>query len=150
MSGAKEAALGLLRSRKEAGGSIDWLQQRQEWVQDLAELYALLSEWMGDATSEDLLIVKEDSVVLTEEHLGKYQAPALRIELPDSCVRVRPVGRLIVGAQGRVDLERSPRRVTLLRMGPGDWAVASLDTRRDPPESLTQETFWKAFEALIR
>lgn len=149
MSGAKEEALELLRSRKQAEGPVDWLENRQAWVEDLRGLYSQLSEWLETAVSEELLSVKEDSVVLSEEHLGRYDAPALRIELPDSMVRVRPVGRLIIGAQGRVDLERPPRRVTLLRMEPGSWAVVSLEATRKQPTPLTQEVFWAAFQDLI-
>jgi hypothetical protein len=104
----------------DASGRLDRdhvLRQWQGLVRSLASDVRSWSESHGWR-------VDEKSLTLTEEQLGSYDVPMLIIQLPDRPVFLEPVARLVMGAQGRVDLYSYPSmdRVMLLHNG-REWVV---------------------------
>jgi len=109
-----------LRQQKQdaEGRKVNWARIRESWITDLRELMAQIRAWLKDAVAERLLEVREHEVSLTEDGLGTYTVPALTISAPRSrLIQIVPKARLIVGAEGRVDLESGPNRAKLIHVG---------------------------------
>ncbi len=141
----KEQLLEKLRAEKQAtqaANGVDWDTQRQEWIASINELLTQLKGWMATAVGEGLLSVEDTSHDMTEEHLGTYIAPGLRISTPAGRkVDVRPHARVIIGGLGRVDLVSGPSRSMLIRDESGDWKLAARGGPGLKTAPLTEETF---------
>src|SRR5438045_2892558 len=78
---------------------------RDDWLGELHTLMHSIQIWLRPASSEGLAFVEPIHVHLSEEPVGEYDAPGLKITLPGArVVWVRPGGVLSVGAKGWVDM----------------------------------------------
>jgi hypothetical protein len=105
-----------------AATSLDPSEERQQWVQAVRSFCDDVTAW---STSQDWHVVREE-LSLTEESLGSYTVPTLTIQTRHGTVVVEPVGRLVMGATGRIDLFAYPTlfRVMLLRSPrDGGWRI---------------------------
>ena len=71
------------------------------YIAALKELYAHIRNWLEDTP----ITVQETINDISEENIGTYKAPGLRLmnELDRPIVTIAPVGTQIVGASGRAD-----------------------------------------------
>ncbi len=83
------------------------------WLDQVEELFRDVRAWAeGNGWR-----VTEEPVSVRKEVLGEYRAPRLAVQAPGALIYVEPVGREIIGAEGRVDLYSYPAltRIMLLR-----------------------------------
>jgi hypothetical protein len=104
-----EEKLKKLAEKKAADESIDWNQQREKWLQAIGRLYTDIEHWMQPYVGQQLASTKRGAVELSEDHIGRYTCPTLEINLSGQVYRFLPVGTLIIGAYGRIDIQRRPR-----------------------------------------
>lgn len=71
------------------------------WRRRLRDLYEKIREWSKSHPQE--LYIEEGVVTLREERSGEYEAPCLTLRGGGQSMRFEPVGRWVVGADGRVD-----------------------------------------------
>ena len=86
--------------------AIDWETKKNLWLSKVNELYGHIGLWLGDLTQSGKVSLSTDekrSVV--EEHIGPYTVPVMKIGIGDETIRLDPVGTLIIGASGRVDIK---------------------------------------------
>lgn len=110
---------------------------REKEQQEQLDRPALIAEWQGAVEDllaqirNDLSEYEQDSSIsirlrrirLNEESLGSYEISAMDIQAGRVLVLIQPVGRIVIGAEGRVDIHRQGRpseehRVMLLRIRP--------------------------------
>jgi hypothetical protein len=106
-----------------------------EWQSEVSALLARIREYLSEYEQDGSLTFKERHIRLTEETLGTYNIGGMDIEAGPILIVVRPVGRLVTDAEGRVDMHRQGRpgeehRIMLLRM-PSDGV------NRTPPWLIT-------------
>jgi hypothetical protein len=85
----------------------------------LTQIRSHLSEYEQDGS----LVIKQRGMRLTEENLGAYEISAMDIQAGPILLLVQPVGLMVPGAEGRVDMHRQgrpseERRIMLLLMRP--------------------------------
>jgi len=137
------------KAEKKAEKAIDWDARRSEWLNALRQLIRTLKQWLKPAIQEGLK-VEDYSATITEDYLGTYEAPALRITGPDSrTVSVEAKARNVIGAKGRVDLYSGPKKAILVRYGPSRWGIAIQHTRGLEKVELTQDTFSELLADLL-
>ena len=142
---SKEKSLtDFLREKKERdeeqGGEVDWEAIKDKYLADLEALYGQIEDWLKTPISDGVVAPTRDKTVLKEEHVGQYNAESLVLTVGRSSVRFRPVGAVIVGAKGRVDVLSGRQSVMLILGMEGGWHFA----RRRPNLTtwpLTQESF---------
>ena len=141
----------LLREKHqaEAEGTVDWGAIRDRWTSDLAELRGEIRGWLANLEQEELLTIEEAALSCSEEQLGAYDAPFLRLRFPaGEVVEVRPIARVVLGAKGRVDVTLGARRFMLFRIDEGRWElVEGLSPICTLP--LTEEVFLSALHGLL-
>lgn len=140
-----------------------------EWKEATTSLMKELRDYLAEYEKDGSLLFSDDSVRLTEERLGSYSVPAMRLTVGPIVILIQPVGRLIIGAFGRVDLHRHGRagqnqRVMLVRLPKSKtdaaliWHVVMPEAAanrggRLPPRKqfipLTKETLEQAIEFLL-
>jgi hypothetical protein len=142
----------LRKQRKEARTrEVDWAVVRREWLEDLEKLGHEIRGWLEEPAAEKLIAVTPGTIELQEETLGQYVAPTWEIRAASRVISVVPVGRVIIGGQGRVDLRCGPRKRMLIRSGKGTWKLHERDERGlvDPGQELDRDTFSKAIHDLL-
>jgi hypothetical protein len=148
----KETVLDRLRRQKAAEGVIDGQAMREEWMDAIHALMSLLGSWLGEAVQEGLFTVNDEVVERTEQRLGTYEVPALRLTTPrGETIRITPKARQVAGGDGRVDLESPPKKLILMRVEPDCWQFARLAPQEGGwvTQDLTEESFWQAIGELI-
>lgn len=152
---AKESVLELLKRRKlveESGGNGDAQQLQAEWLADLRELMSTIHGWLADAQAQGLVIVRDVELTLSEDRIGSYVAPGMKLVMPQGdVVTISPRGLFVIGGEGRVDVECTPRKAILLRRSPQSWRFAELSRNGEgwSFKDFTEESFWEVLRALV-
>ncbi len=147
----KSKVLDQLKTQKKALGAtkLEPEQVLRGWQADLKRLFKNFRTWMKEAEQEGLLEIQQQEVHVEDSKLGKYIAPALRIQSPRVGIRIVPRARYVVGARGRVDFETPAQRLILLRTDKNQWKFARLVGHRYETTDLTEDSFWKEIGALL-
>lgn len=80
-----------------------------DWQADVDALFKEFHGYLSEYEADHSLVFRDRRVHINEEVLGTYDISALDIKVSSILISVRPVGRLIVGAEGRVDMHRQGR-----------------------------------------
>jgi hypothetical protein len=83
---------------------IDWNKVRDEWLAHLDALYKKIEELLGDYVGSGQILVRYQDVQLNEEDIGTYSARRLTIKIGGKEIVLEPVGTLLIGTKGRVDV----------------------------------------------
>lgn len=132
-------------AQKDGAGEVDWDARKRAWLASLDDLYSRLEGWLKESKEDGVVQIERDKVGITEEYLGSYNAPTLRILLNARSVLLRPVGTLIVGAHGRVDVSAGSRHCLLIRNSSNSWSVATHEKG-----AITGELNESTFAAMLR
>jgi hypothetical protein len=106
MSMLKNAAFDeFVKSQQEpAHPEIDWNKRREDWLKRLDELYGRIHEFLTGYIEAGQIQIESQPIDLTEENIGTYSAKQLTVKIGRKHVQFRPVGTLILGGKGRVDV----------------------------------------------
>ena len=112
----------ILREMQKKKAGVDYSKIYKEWEDEIASLYGQISSWLSPLTKDKLVNFEEYPTTLREDILGEYSITCLRITLANGVtISIEPVGRFILGAQGRVDISNGSRKYVLLRFKSGEW-----------------------------
>jgi hypothetical protein len=98
----------------EGAASIDWGRRKRQWLRNLAEFYLMVHSFLAKYEKTGKIKIQTSPVSLTEEHIGTYEAVAKTIFVGAEKVHLQPVGTLLMGAHGRVDMDGPAGRVTFI------------------------------------
>lgn len=145
----------LRERRSDRGGAVASEPAiREEWFSDLDKLYTLVDGWLTQEQAEGLVHVTRGQVIVIEEGLGWYDAPSLVIAAAGQQVQLHPVGRLIAGTTGQVDLICDQRRFPLVRDSKNRWSIVPRGSDPGPPAKtrylLTSQSFSEALKLLLK
>lgn len=150
MTGSEALFEELRRQKAHQDAAVDWKAVLADWGRQLQALMTTLAGWLGPAAREGLLILEHLQVPVSEQDVGQYDAPALRIMAPSGRrVDIYPHARRVFGAMGRVDILSGPERVTLLQTAPNVWKVAVRTPGRLQQADLTEEVFADILRQLL-
>ena len=118
----KDTLSKLVEQDKRAKQAIEDKQKvLEEWKQAVAALLTDVRGHLVDFEKDGSLSLSEDTIRLTEDGLGPYDIPVMKISAGPVVILVQPLGRLIDATSGRIDMHCQGRnsvrqRVTLFRM----------------------------------
>ena len=89
------------------------------WLRELDALYSAMEGYLQSYTKSGQITIERRSVELTEDYLGTYEAEALAMSIGNDEIIAQPVGTMLIGSSGRVDLTgpRKTLRIVLLEKG---------------------------------
>ncbi len=109
------------RKTAQVQDEVDWAKERANWLQALDALYTRMEEHLRPYTQAGEIKVERTPIQLMEDHLGSYDADKLTFKIGREKIVAKPIGTLLIGARGRVDLS-GPRKtlkiVLLAQDGP--------------------------------
>lgn len=136
-----------LRSEEESG-KIDWDAWRDQWLQSVRRLYETIEEWLHDLKEDGTVTISYQTRSLSEEHVGEYETECMVIHVGSERIALEPLGTIIVGAYGRIDLRGSNGNVMLVEPEWKDWQIATR-TPRLTKIPLTEESFTDVLKGIM-
>lgn len=82
---------------------VDWEKRKTWWLGKISDLYKQVEEWFAPLVPE-VVHLERGTMDVYEERLGSYQAAYLNLNLYYEVVKLIPIGTIIIGGLGRVDL----------------------------------------------
>ena len=120
--------------------------ERVSWVAELKSIVDQAEQW---SRRQDWT-VRRDSKPITEPMLGTYTVPVLLIHTPQGRLILDPIGRDIVGAEGRIDLCVMPSYDPMpLVKGEHGWEFWSPQSQ-SPGRSWNEADFVAVVKQLLR
>jgi hypothetical protein len=104
---------------------LDNVETIKRWLINITDLFDDLSGYLQDHVKAGKISISSSFVSINEEFLGVYEAPKLTIKIGNSEAELVPIGRMIFGAQGRIDL-RGPVDVKKFVLVPEDLTKATI------------------------
>jgi hypothetical protein len=83
---------------------IDWNSRRDEWLAYLSQFYNRVENFLDEYQRDGKLSFHYTNKEIFEEHIGSYSAKTLEIKLGSDRIKLEPIGTIVIGAKGRVDL----------------------------------------------
>jgi hypothetical protein len=83
---------------------IDWNARKAEWFQNINLLYSDVQKWLKDFIDEGKIKIEFNDLDLYEEKIGKYTVQELNIFIGSHVAKLTPIGTLLLGSIGRIDL----------------------------------------------
>ena len=107
------------RENAAAGKTVDWKNRRANWLSDLSGLYSSMEKYLRPYTESGAIRIERSRTQLTEEYLGTYEVDKLTFTIGQDKVVAKPIGTLLIGSRGRVDLSgvRKTLRIVYLEEG---------------------------------
>ena len=75
-----------------------------EWKQAVAAALTDVRSYLEEYEKDGSLALAEDTIRLTEDGLGAYDVPVLKVSVGPAVILVQPLGRLIDTTSGRIDI----------------------------------------------
>ena len=138
-----------LRSKKdeEQAESVNLEKRKSEWLNALNNLFTQIKSWLAEPIAQNLMTIGEEPIELDEYRIGSYQASRLVLKVGHDTVYIEPVGTIILGAKGRVDVKTGGVSFKIVLTDKEEWGI--LEPDRTVTKRLDEATFTKALQALL-
>lgn len=83
---------------------IDWEAEKNEWLQYLDILYKDVEIFLYEYVKENRISITYENMNLNEENIGQYTVREMRLAFGNNRLRLTPIGTLLIGTKGRVDM----------------------------------------------
>lgn len=83
---------------------IDWDEKLNRWKTFIDALYDSVNEWLKDYVEAGKIELKINEIEIFEEALGNYHVPSMDIVIGNDTATLKPIGTILIGTIGRVDL----------------------------------------------
>ncbi|WP_159950181.1 hypothetical protein [Rhizobium sp. 18065] len=102
------------QSAEVEASSVDWGQEREQWLHHLNDLYTSVEAFLKPYIDGGTIAVSYKDVLLNEENIGEYTARQMMLQIGKQHVVFTPIGTLLIGTKGRVDVEGAAGRARLI------------------------------------
>lgn len=130
-----------LEASASAGLPLDLAKEKAMWLEKLDQLYALVKSSLSAHTKTGSIALRFVETKLTEDWLGTYIAPGLHIAIGMQLVKLKPIGTVMLGSRGRVDM-MGPRGITRLILVPRDAITPRVRAITPLDEGLAASETW--------
>lgn len=91
-----------------------WDSERDEWLLYLDRLYSTVEKYLKPYVDGGTIQISRREISLNEENIGQYQANEMVIRIGRQEVVFKPIGTLLIGTKGRVDVEGAAGKARLV------------------------------------
>lgn len=94
-----------LNTKDEPEKKIDPEKEIESWKYYLNELYSMIQSWLKKYVENGKVKLDFIEKNIHEEHLGYYKVKSMRLYIHHELVLFDPIGTIIIGTKGRVDMK---------------------------------------------
>ncbi len=113
MSTAKDFDSFVKAQQRENESPLDPAKELDDWRKALADLYGKVESYLADYTKSGQIAIEHRKTTLDEEFSGPYEVEKLALKIGRQSVALTPIGTMLIGSKGRVDLEGPRGRARL-------------------------------------
>lgn len=116
----------LRKKKKEseaAERSAEWETRKQQWLDAVNALYTRVEKWLKPSVDEKTVFIEKKDILIEEEHIGSYSVKSVFLRIGTETVELRPVGALIIGCRGRIDIMLRNRSVSFVLTEDNEWKI---------------------------
>jgi len=109
---------------------------------------SVCNEWLKDNIDKGLIITKRQLIQVYEESLGMYDIDALDIHIGSIVINLRPIGTILIGTRGRIDISYRSRNGMFVLTGeniesPSAHIVISVNGEKPSKQKDPGREVWK-------
>lgn len=93
-----------IKNSTPAADPIDWKKRHEEWIKSLEEFYEFVESALKPYKNRQQISILYEDKLMHEEGIGSYRARTALIKVGQFTVRLDPIGTMLFGAKGRIDL----------------------------------------------
>ena len=97
-----------------ASTGADWSRELKDWLRYLSELYGRIEELLQDYIKSGAIAVSYREIPMNEENIGSYTARQMTLKIGPQEISLKPIGTLLIGTKGRVDVNGPSGRTRFL------------------------------------
>jgi len=94
--------------------NIDWNEEKEEWLAYLGALFKKIEALLSEYVSSGRIQREYKFVRLNEQHIGSHMTKKMLLRIGPQQVELIPIGTLLIGAKGRVDVVGPAGKAELL------------------------------------
>lgn len=94
--------------------AVDWQREKERWLKYLNKLFSQVEEYLKPYVDAGQIAIEFKNIELNEENIGPYLAPLMKIRIGRKMINLEPVGTLLIGSKGRVDVIGPASRAQLM------------------------------------
>lgn len=131
-------------ARKQPDPLVDPDETLRQWTQDLERFNHAVRDFLQEYIAAGKVSLTTAKKQMNEQIIGNYEAESLVLEIGANKVCFDPIGRYVIGARGRVDMN-GPHGTVKFLLVPKDAASPLFGVRRvsitekPPPDSEPME-----------
>ncbi len=134
--------------KQSQGKEIDWENKKKEWLEFINQFYQTLENWLASYKKEGSVSYSYNDLNLTEEYIGTYTVRAMTVYFAGQQLTLEPIGALLIGSKGRIDMEGTKGRVQFVladknSKGMNRKVSISPDGEKEKKEQPSQKTEWE-------
>ena len=122
--------------------TIDWELKKEEWIKEVETFLEQIKCYFENY--KESVVINEQSLTINEEYLGSYTSKKLIVRFNNDTVTFTPIGRNIIGAKGRVDMEGKAGKVKFVLVGENSQSPQIITT------TITNEQEQKEYDEKMR
>jgi|GEM_PF-1984243 len=115
-----------------------WEKDKKNWLKNLKDLFETINNWLKPLSNKQLINLKKEIITITEPYIGEYETEQIIITLRNSIILIKPIGTLIVGAYGRVDIIGHKKDIKILYVPEDSKNMKSVYTQLINSKNLTE------------
>jgi hypothetical protein len=122
MDNQKDAFDAFVKSQQvvtQAAPPVDWGEERERWLRDLNELHERIEQYLNKYSETGEIRFDYQPVEMDERDIGQYTALQLTIHIGRQEIKLVPVGTMLVGTRGRVDIVGRAGKSCFMLVGKG-------------------------------
>ena len=116
------------QSQKKQSETVDWAARLAEWKRQVEAFYTTVNTLLKTYIDHGKIELSYGGQQIYEEHIGSYTIKTLGISIGSARVKFEPIGTLIIGAKGRIDM-KGPRGTVRLVLVPKDSSGPKITVR---------------------
>ena len=102
------------QQKTDAESVVNWQEMKIWWVKTVRDLFTQIDGWLHSLISSGSVKSVRTTIQLMEQDLGRYDIESLQLELASQRMTFKPVGTMLIGAFGRIEVSGPNGKAVLL------------------------------------
>lgn len=129
--------------------NIDWCKKKDDWVKAVNDFYEVVKDILKGSIEDGSVSVSFDEITISEENIGAYEIPKMKLQIGTQIVELSPKGCNIIGASGRIDLIGELGQKTIVMQPGSRWGIVITRTPTLKIEPFVETTLLEALEEIM-
>ncbi len=79
-------------------------ERKERFIKEVQGLFGQIKGWLHELAKDGPVFYRERPISIYEEGIGEYQISEMLVDVADRLVIFKPIGTMVYGAFGRVDI----------------------------------------------